>query len=91
MLAPPKLRNVYMAAYARATLPFIIVSGTGCIRNNLGNVYMATGRYDEAVAQYTRATQLAPAFSFAAANKTLGLYAAGQTDESMREMRCAPW
>lgn len=59
-------------------------------RNNLGNVYMATGRYAEAVAQYTRAVQLAPAFSFAAANKTLGLYAAGRTDQAMREMRCAP-
>lgn len=74
----------------RATLLYYIASGMGCIRNNLGNVYMATGRYDEAVAQYTRATQLAPAFSFAAANKTLGLYAAGQTEQSMREMRCAP-
>jgi hypothetical protein len=50
---------------------------------------MATGRYAEAVAQYTRAVQLAPAFSFAAANKTLGLYAAGRTDQAMREMRCA--
>ena len=49
---------------------------------------MATGRYDEAVAQYTRAVQLAPAFSFAAANRTLALYATGRTDEAMREMRC---
>ncbi len=48
---------------------------------------MATGRYDEAVAQYTRAVQLAPAFSFAAANRTLAMYAAGRTDEAMREMR----
>ena len=49
---------------------------------------MATGRYEEAVAQYSRAVQLAPAFSFAAANRTLALYAAGRTDEAMREMRC---
>lgn len=51
---------------------------------------MAMGKYTEAVSQYTRAIQLAPAFSFAAANKTLALYAAGQTDQAMREMRWVP-
>ena len=50
---------------------------------------MRAGNYEEAARFYQRATQLAPAFSFAAANRTLALYQAGQTNEAMREMRCA--
>jgi lipoprotein NlpI len=47
------------------------------------------GKYDEAAKYYQRAVQLAPSFSFAAANRTLALYAGGKTDEAMREMRCS--
>lgn len=58
--------------------------------NNLGNVALAMGQYDEAASYYQRAVQLAPAFSFAAANRSLALYAGGKTNEAMREMRCGP-
>lgn len=55
--------------------------------NNMGNVSLAMGKWDEAASYYQRAIQLAPAFSFAAANRTLALYAGGKTNEAMREMR----
>lgn len=58
--------------------------------NNLGNVSMAMGKFDEAANYYQRAIQLAPAFSFAIANRSLALYAGGKTNEAMREMRCVP-
>jgi hypothetical protein len=40
---------------------------------------------------YGKAVELAPAFSFAAANRALALYQLGNTNESMREMRWAPF
>ena len=54
-----------------------------------GNVALAQQKWAESAGYYQKAMQLAPAFSFAGANRTLALYAGGQTNEAMREMRCA--
>ena len=48
---------------------------------------LAQQKWTEAAGYYEKAMQLAPAFSFAGANRTLALYAGGQTNEAMREMR----
>lgn len=45
------------------------------------------GNYDAAAKYFGRAASMAPAFSFAAANRCVALFAAGRTNESMREMR----
>ena len=50
---------------------------------------LAQQKWAESAGYYQKAMQLAPAFSFAGANRTLALYAGGQTNEAMREMRCA--
>eukprot|EP00884_Botryococcus_braunii_P005723 jgi/Botrbrau1/15151/Bobra.0149s0020.1 len=55
--------------------------------NNLGNVSAALGKWAESAEYYGKAVELAPAFSFAAANRALALYQLGRTNESMREMR----
>ena len=54
-----------------------------------GNVALAQQKWAQSAGYYQKAMQLAPAFSFAGANRTLALYAGGQTNEAMREMRCA--
>ena len=48
---------------------------------------LAQQKWTESAGYYKKAMQLAPAFSFAGANRTLALYAGGQTNEAMREMR----
>ena len=48
---------------------------------------LAQQKWAESAQYYQKAIQLAPAFSFAGANRTLALYAGGQTNEAMREMR----
>ncbi len=48
---------------------------------------LAQQKWTESAGYYQKAMQLAPAFSFAGANRTLALYAGGQTNEAMREMR----
>ncbi len=48
---------------------------------------LAQQKWTEAAGYYEKAMQLAPSFSFAGANRTLALYAGGQTNEAMREMR----
>ncbi|KFM29193.1 Endoplasmin-like protein [Auxenochlorella protothecoides] len=55
--------------------------------NNMGNAHAGAGRYAEALAYYDGAVQLAPAFSFAAANKALALYQLEQDELSLHEMR----
>jgi hypothetical protein len=42
------------------------------------------GQWSEAVGYYTKATQLAPSFSFAAANRSLALYQTGNTEQAIR-------
>ena len=63
----------------------LLTSGTYCA----GNVALAHQKWAELAGHYQKAMQLAPAFTFAEANRTLALYAGGQTNEAMREMRCA--
>ena len=51
------------------------------------------GRWGDAAQFYGKASDLAPAFSFAAANRALALYQLGeadppQSDQAVREMRC---
>ncbi len=48
---------------------------------------LAQQEWAESAQYYQKAVQLAPAFSFAGANRTLALYAGGHTDEAVREMR----
>ncbi|KAF5834007.1 hypothetical protein DUNSADRAFT_9492 [Dunaliella salina] len=55
--------------------------------NNLGNSVAGMGNWEEAVTYYGKAAQLAPGFSFAAANEALGLYQIGQTTRALKEMR----
>lgn len=55
--------------------------------NNLGNAYAGKQEWGLAADYYGKAASMAPAFAFAAANKSLALYQLGQTNESMREMR----
>lgn len=70
-----------------AVLPaaHLLTDGAQCA----GNVALAQQKWAESAGYYQKAMQLAPAFSFAGANRTLALYAGGQTNEAMREMRCA--
>lgn len=42
------------------------------------------GRWDEAVQYYSKAYQISPEFSFAAANRALALYQVGQADQAIR-------
>jgi hypothetical protein len=42
------------------------------------------GRWDQAVQYYTQASQLAPEFSFAAANRALALYQSGSQEPAIR-------
>eukprot|EP00892_Ulva_mutabilis_P011591 jgi/Ulvmu1/8804/UM048_0059.1 len=55
--------------------------------NNLGNTNLGMGNYDAAARYFGRAASMAPTFSFASANRCVALFAAGRTNESMREMR----
>eukprot|EP00798_Chlamydomonas_sp_ICE-L_P020732 gene20732-27547_t len=45
------------------------------------------GRFDDAVKYYGKAVELAPSFSFAAANKALAMYQQGQEEQAIRDMR----
>jgi lipoprotein NlpI len=45
--------------------------------NNTGNARMGKRDYAQAARDYGRAVALAPAFSFAAANRSIALYASG--------------
>lgn len=56
--------------------------------NNLGNANAGSGDWAAAAEYYGRAAQLAPAFSFAQANRALALYQLGQDNKSIKEMRC---
>ncbi|KAI5068024.1 hypothetical protein GOP47_0016369 [Adiantum capillus-veneris] len=53
--------------------------------NNLGNVKAAQNRWDDALIGYAKAVELAPAFSFAAANYALALYQVGRVNEVVRQ------
>ena len=55
--------------------------------NNLGNVLLLEGRFDEAEASYARAMDLAPNFSFAAANRAAVLYQLGRDADAVKEWR----
>ncbi len=44
-------------------------------------------RWEEAVEYYTKAVALAPAFSFAVANRALAMYQLGRTNEAIKEYR----
>jgi tetratricopeptide (TPR) repeat protein len=51
----------------------------------LGNGLLAgLGDWEQAVQYYGKAAQLAPGFSFAAANRALGLYQIGKTNEALK-------
>lgn len=56
--------------------------------NNLGNASAGLGRWHDAAEFYGKAAALAPEFAFSAANKAVALFQLGETNESMREMRC---
>ena len=56
--------------------------------NNLGNASAGLGRWRDAAEFYGKAASLAPEFAFSAANKAVALFQLGETNESMREMRC---
>ena len=56
--------------------------------NNLGNASAGLARWRDAANFYGKAASLAPEFAFSAANKAVVLFQLGETDESMREMRC---
>ncbi|GFH25619.1 TPR_REGION domain-containing protein [Haematococcus lacustris] len=45
------------------------------------------GQWQEALAYYSKAVELAPGFSFASANRALALYQLGQAEQAIREMR----
>lgn len=55
--------------------------------NNLGNTNIGLGNYEAAAKYFQKASNLSPAFSFAAANRCVALFAAGDVNTSMREMR----
>eukprot|EP00878_Enallax_costatus_P005296 GHUV01005563.1.p1 GENE.GHUV01005563.1~~GHUV01005563.1.p1 ORF type:complete len:364 (+),score=89.25 GHUV01005563.1:278-1369(+) len=55
--------------------------------NNLGNTYMGMKNWSDAEQCFAKAAQLAPAFSFAAANKTLAMFQLGKREQAIREMR----
>lgn len=57
--------------------------------NNLGNASAGLGRWHDAAEFYGKAASLAPEFAFSAANKAVAMFQLGETNESMREMRCA--
>lgn len=48
---------------------------------------MGLGEYSDAVDYFGRAAALSSTFSFATANRCVALFAAGRTDEAVREMR----
>jgi tetratricopeptide (TPR) repeat protein len=52
--------------------------------NNYGNVLMAAGRSDEAIARYTRAVELQPSFGPALANLGVALNATGRPAEAIQ-------
>lgn len=56
--------------------------------NNLGNASAGLGRWRDAADFYGKAASLAPEFAFSAANKAVAMFQLGETNESMREMRC---
>ena len=56
--------------------------------NNLGNASAGLGRWKDAAEFYGKAASLAPEFAFPAANKAVAMFQLGETNESMREMRC---
>ena len=62
--------------------------------HSISSALMCADRWKDAAQFYGRASDLAPAFSFAAANRALALYQLGerdasQSDQAVREMRCA--
>jgi protein O-mannosyl-transferase len=57
--------------------------------NNLGNVLMAQGRVEEALARYTRAVELRPTFAPALGNLALTLATVGRDDEALEMYRRA--
>jgi tetratricopeptide (TPR) repeat protein len=55
--------------------------------NNLGNAKAGQGKWEDAIAYYQKATQLASNFAFARANYALALFQIGETEEAIRTMR----
>ena len=55
--------------------------------NNLGNTTLAMGRWAAAAEYFGKAASISPQFSFAAANRCLALFADGQVNVAIREMR----
>ncbi len=49
--------------------------------------FQGMGDYEGAVGYFTKATQLAPQFSFAAANLALAQYQIGKRNEAIKAMR----
>ena len=55
--------------------------------NNRGNAEAGQEKWEDAIADYKKATELAPNFAFARANYAIALYQSGQKEEAVREMR----
>lgn len=55
--------------------------------NNLANVQLLQGKYEESEKSYARAMVLAPEFSFTVANHAAVLYQLGRDADAMREWR----
>lgn len=55
--------------------------------NNLGNVKGALGDWEAAADCFGKASELAPSFAFAAANRSLALFQLGRRTEAERQMR----
>ncbi|MCO5570746.1 hypothetical protein L7F22_024474 [Adiantum nelumboides] len=55
--------------------------------NNIGNVKAAQNRWEDALIGYAKAVELAPSFSFAAANYALELYQVGRVNEAVKQFR----
>lgn len=55
--------------------------------NNLGNTYIKMARFEESLQAYNKAVALAPAFSFALANRAECMFQLGQDNLAFKEMR----
>jgi len=55
--------------------------------NNLGNATAGAGDWAAAEPFYARATELAPQFSFAFANRAVALYQSGKDNVAIKELR----
>ena len=69
--------GAFDAAIADYNAVLAVSPGDPAAWNNRGNARMGALDFKGAAEDYGRATQLAPAFAFAAANRSIALYAAG--------------